>query len=128
DLPLHALAVLEHVGDVERRAGEALQHGGELEEQGIVESGVHTDEAVRGGGAPADELGDGVLVVEDLPECEEVLLPGAEGELAHGIAEGPLEVGGEKLQGVDPKCVDVKFRNDVLVAADEDVWNHREAS
>jgi len=127
DVLFHPFPSFKHGGHVEGCSGKPLQHIRELEEQGIVERGVHPNHRARGRGVAPDELRDRILVVEDLAEGEEVLLPGAERELAHGIAEDPLEVGREELQGIDAVRVHIELGNDVLIRADQDIVDGLEA-
>ena len=117
---LHVLAVLEQSGQ-RRRGRESLEHPRQGEEQREVQRRVDADEIVRVTGEPPGVLGDLLLVVQDFPEGEEVLLANAERELTNGVAERQGELAFDVFERVDAEAVDVELRDDVLVRRDERV-------
>jgi hypothetical protein len=66
-----------------------------------------------------------LLLIEHLPEREEIPLPDAQGELADGVPEEAGELGLDELGRVDPEPVDVELCDQVLVGADQGLA-HRE--
>src|SRR5215471_12546033 len=56
-------------------------------------------------GSASDEQRNLVFVVIHLATCEQVLLPGAEGEFPHGVAENPRQVRRDEFQRINAKPI-----------------------
>lgn len=70
-------------------------------------------------GSASDEQRNLVFVVVHLATREQVLLPGAEGEFPHGVAENPRQVRRDEFQRINAKPIHTELGDDVLIGANE---------
>src|SRR5215475_1978440 len=119
---LDILPMLKHVA-YSRRWLVAFEHFREFKKQGKVQGRIDADRVLDRSRIAANELRDLLFIVEDFPECEEVLFPDAESILAHRVTENAREIPLHVLERVDSKAVDVEFGDRVLIRADQDLAN-----
>src|SRR4029077_3336858 len=119
---LDILPMLKHVAYSRRRLV-TFEHFREFKKQGEVQGRIDADRVLDRSCIAANELRDLLFIVEDFPECEEVLFPDAESILAHRVAENAREIPLHILERVDTKAVDVEFGDRVLIGADQDLAN-----
>src|SRR5439155_23357496 len=117
---LHALSLLEDIDDRLWRVRQTFRHSGQPEEQRKIQRGVDANGIVHRSGITTNKARDLLFIIIHLAKGEEILLADTEGEFPYGVPKEALKVRFDIFEGIDAEAIDVEFRDDVLIGADQD--------